>query len=73
MKHIPENEVWKAAYNTIKGLDLLHTRSILHRDIKSANVFFVDGIAKLGDLNVSKVLENGMCSTQTGTPYYTSP
>ncbi|CAM6001463.1 unnamed protein product [Sphagnum balticum] len=24
-------------------------------------------------MNVSKVAENGFCSTQTGTPYYTSP
>jgi NIMA (never in mitosis gene a)-related kinase 1/4/5 len=45
----------------------------VHRDIKTANIFFVNGIAKLGDLNISKVTENGFCSTQTGTPYYTSP
>ena len=52
---------------------MLHKNKIIHRDIKSANIFFVNGIAKLGDMNVSKVLENDMCSTQTGTPYYTSP
>ena len=45
----------------------------MHRDIKSANIFFVNGVAKLGDMNVSKVAESGMMSTQTGTPYYTSP
>ena len=75
MKHIPENEVWKAAYNTIKGLDLLHTRSILHRDIKSANIFIGNGAYKLGDLNVSKVQDNvnKLAYTQTGTPYYASP
>jgi len=32
---------------------------ILHRDIKSANVYlYSDGRAKLGDLNVSKVAKN---------------
>lgn len=31
------------------------------------------GIAKIGDLNVSKVLEGKYAQTQTGTPYYTSP
>ena len=29
--------------------------------------------AKLGDLNVSKVLKRGLSYTQTGTPYYASP
>jgi NIMA (never in mitosis gene a)-related kinase len=52
---------------------VLHNNKIIHRDIKSANIFFVNGIAKLGDLNVSKIAEQGLCETQTGTPYYTSP
>jgi NIMA (never in mitosis gene a)-related kinase len=46
----------------------------LHRDLKCANVFVTgDGIYKLGDLNVSKVLKKDMARTQTGTPYYASP
>jgi len=52
---------------------MLHQNSIIHRDIKPANIFFVGGVAKLGDLNVSKVLEGKYASTQTGTPYYTAP
>jgi len=48
---------------------------ILHRDIKSANIFLTKDqkIAKLGDMNVSIVSSNGMARTQTGTPYYASP
>ncbi|CAI2386437.1 unnamed protein product [Moneuplotes crassus] len=46
----------------------------MHRDLKSANVFlYKDGTAKLGDLNVSKVVKQGLGYTQTGTPYYASP
>lgn len=30
-------------------------------------------VAKLGDLNVSKISQEGLCVTQTGTPYYASP
>lgn len=46
----------------------------MHRDIKSANVFLnKDGSVKLGDMNVSKVISEGLMVTQTGTPYYASP
>ena len=51
----------------------MHQKNIIHRDIKSANIFFASGIAKLGDLNVSKVMQGNFATTQTGTPYYTSP
>jgi NIMA (never in mitosis gene a)-related kinase len=48
--------------------------NIAHRDLKSANVFlFKNGKVKIGDMNVSKVLKNNLCLTQTGTPYYASP
>jgi NIMA (never in mitosis gene a)-related kinase len=58
----------------VKGLKDLHDLKIMHRDMKSANIFlFKDMTAKLGDLNVSKVVERGLSYTQTGTPYYASP
>jgi NIMA (never in mitosis gene a)-related kinase len=42
--------------------------------MKSANIFlYKSGVAKLGDLNVSKIAKNGMLTTQTGTPYYAAP
>ncbi len=58
-----------------KGLKSLHDLSILHRDLKSANIFLNrDGTLKMGDLNVSKVAKyGGLLFTQTGTPYYASP
>lgn len=69
-----EEEIWKALVHTSIGLKSLHDRKILHRDLKCANVFITsDGIYKLGDLNVSKVLKKDMAFTQTGTPYYASP
>ena len=58
----------------LRGLQALHDRSIVHRDIKCANLFLTkDGVLKLGDLNVSKVAKRGLLQTQTGTPYYASP
>ena len=69
-----ESEIWRIFIQLVKGLKALHDLKILHRDLKSANVFlFKDSSAKLGDLNVSKVARRGLGYTQTGTPYYASP
>ena len=72
--YFTEQEVWKIFIQLLNGLKALHDFKILHRDIKSANVFlFKGGVCKLGDLNVSKVARKGLGYTQTGTPYYASP
>ena len=71
---IEEVDVWRIFIQMTKGLKALHDLKILHRDLKSANIFlFSDGSAKIGDLNVSKVVHRGLGYTQTGTPYYASP
>jgi len=73
--YMEEKDIWVFAIQMIIGLKALHDMKILHRDLKSANVFLLEEAAgiKLGDLNVSKVLKNNMAYTQTGTPYYASP
>lgn len=69
-----EGEIWKAMVHISQGLRSLHEKKILHRDLKCANVFVTgEGVYKLGDLNVSKVLKKDLARTQTGTPYYASP
>ena len=73
-KFFEEIDIWRIFIQLVKGLKALHDLKILHRDMKSANVFlFSNGCAKLGDLNVSKVARRGLGYTQTGTPYYASP
>jgi NIMA (never in mitosis gene a)-related kinase len=68
-----EEEIWKYLVQAVKGLKALHNRNILHRDIKSANIFITsENKVQLGDLNVSKVVHS-LAYTQTGTPYYASP
>jgi len=56
---------WRYLQCMLLGLKTLHANSILHRDIKSANIFItIDGMeAKLGDLNVSKIIKQGMGQT----------
>jgi NIMA (never in mitosis gene a)-related kinase 1/4/5 len=69
-----ENFLWHLLIKLTRALRALHELDIMHRDLKSANVFLTkDGKVKLGDMNVSKVAKEGMNHTQTGTPFYASP
>jgi NIMA (never in mitosis gene a)-related kinase len=55
-----EADVWSIFYQMVTGLNALHQKKIVHRDIKCANVFLTkDGTVKLGDLNVSKIAKGG--------------
>lgn len=69
-----EDEIWFYTIQIVKGLKSLHDKRIMHRDLKSANIFLTkSGGVKIGDLNVSKLIKEKMAHTQTGTPYYASP
>jgi len=54
----------------------IHDRKVLHRDLKSQNIFLTKGnLVKLGDFGIAKMLNttNQMVKTMVGTPYYLSP
>jgi NIMA (never in mitosis gene a)-related kinase len=54
----------------------IHDRKILHRDLKSQNVFLTkNNLIKLGDFGIAKCLNYTLEQVQTilGTPYYLSP
>lgn len=66
-------------YQILTGLKYLHSKNILHRDIKGGNVLVNDeGVVKLADFGASKCME---CleedrlenMTMCGTPYFMAP
>ncbi|XP_032661697.1 serine/threonine-protein kinase Nek4 isoform X2 [Chelonoidis abingdonii] len=75
-KPLPENQVVEWFVQIAMALQYLHEKHILHRDLKTQNVFLTrTNIIKVGDLGIARVLENqyDMASTLIGTPYYMSP
>ena len=69
-----EKTIWDYTIQIIQGLKSLHDKNIMHRDLKSENIFLTKKHkCKIGDMNVSKVLKEKLLMTQTGTPYYASP
>jgi len=45
----------------VSAINYIHSQRILHRDIKTSNIFLKDkSIIKIGDFGVSRILENSM-------------
>ena len=56
--HIPEEKLWDIFYKCLMGLEYIHKKGLIHRDIKLENLFLDDKLnIKIGDFNVS-VAEN---------------
>jgi NIMA (never in mitosis gene a)-related kinase len=70
-----EDVIWLYLKQILSGLRYLHSKKIVHRDLKGANILLSADKRKVqvGDLNVSKIAKNSLLYTQTGTPYYASP
>jgi len=57
-----------------EGVATLHSLGVVHRDIKSPNVFMMGGgIVKVGDLGIATLLKGRNATARIGTPYYMSP
>ncbi|KAH0575496.1 Kinase, NEK [Spironucleus salmonicida] len=78
--YISEEDAWYYISQMLVGIGSLHAKHIIHRDIKSLNIFVHEEAdkrlsLKIGDMGVSKQLNSTtvMAQTLVGSPYYLSP
>ena len=74
--HFPEKIIIDWLIQTCQALKYIHSKHIIHRDIKPQNIFLTKkGSIKLGDFGISKTLNNTLEKAKTfvGTAYYLPP
>lgn len=70
---LPLDLAYKFIMDVARGLEHAHTRQILHRDVKPANVFLIrEDKAKLGDFGTGLYLTE-KSSERVGTAFYMAP
>ncbi|HET7790107.1 MAG TPA: protein kinase [Gemmatimonadales bacterium] len=77
-KRLPTDYIQRVLWEAACALGHAHTRGIVHRDVKPANIMFDhDGRVMLTDFGISKALQGASGFTGTGmiigTPHYMAP
>ena len=55
---MPEPLVWKFLIHIILGVEHMHYKNYIHRDLKTLNIFLTkDNIARVGDLGLAMKIE----------------
>ena len=73
---LPEQRVLEIGIQVAKGLRAAHRRGLIHRDVKPANILFVDEhAAKIGDFGLASTATQrwGIGGVVWGTPEYVAP
>lgn len=65
---------WK---QILQGIQYIHSQGIIHRDVKPSNIFFLNGIVKIGDFGLSKNINTFALqisqSVEIGCGHYRAP
>ena len=73
---LPLAEVRAWLKGLVEGVAYLHDHGIVHRDLKPANLFMEEGIVKIGDYGLAKLIHAGQetgHSESIGTCHYMAP
>ncbi|ETK93919.1 NEK/NEK1 protein kinase [Phytophthora nicotianae CJ01A1] len=72
---LDEDAIWYWFVQLALGLHHMHQQRVLHRDLKTANIFLSHaGYLVLGDFGIARTLRNDdMATTMIGTPLYMAP
>ena len=68
----PEKASW-LIFNICEALKYAHKQGIIHRDLKPQNIMLKDGIPKVSDWGLSKVMTESSSSRTAFTPLYAAP
>lgn len=68
---LPANEVIEIGIKLARALEFLHSRKLIHRDVKPSNIIFVGGQPKLADVGL--VADLGNPQSLVGTEGYIPP
>ena len=67
---VPVGKARKLLKQIVEGVNYLHSKKIIHRDLKLDNIFELEGVLKIGDFNISK--EEGKEVTTTANQRFVS-
>ncbi|KAL4572106.1 hypothetical protein LXL04_018875 [Taraxacum kok-saghyz] len=56
----PEGEVLEAMHQIAKALQYIHSKGIVHLDLKPENIYVKNGVYKLGDFGCSSLLDGSL-------------
>ena len=70
---IDEQQTKQIMKQIVEGLVYIHRKKIIHRDIKPENILMLNGVPKITDLGLAKIMRTSGVSGKSGTPFYEAP
>jgi serine/threonine protein kinase len=72
---LPRDEALRVFLQVVRGVEALHRHSLVHFDLKPANVFLKGDLVRVGDYGLSRLVSQSgnSLSFGRGTPHYMAP